>query len=155
MASLRIISSPAPSPDMLEALKQYASVPDSGRDALLTGLLTTAYLRVQEYADRALMPCVCEQTSAIGDDRIVRLYLGGGTVQSVKTPAGADIAFEPYGRAKLQLYTGVSEVVVTFSTIPDMADVNRCQATVLRYATALYDGAPTEELNTILNEVLC
>ena len=155
MASLRILSHPSPTPDMVEALRQYASVPDHGRDKLLEEMLTTAVLRVQEYADCALIPCVCEQTSAIGDDRMIRLYLGGGEVQSVTGSNGQSISFEPYGKKKVLLYTGTGEATIVFRTLPSMGDVSRCKATVLRYATALYDGETTDVLNTILNEVLC
>ena len=60
----------------LEAFKQYASVPDDGRDALLLGLLRSAIYRVQEYADRALLKCRVRQTGeADAKTGQIRLYL--------------------------------------------------------------------------------
>lgn len=156
MASLRVIQSPAPPADMLDALKQYASVPDDGRDALLMRLLESTLLRVQEYADLALVECLAEQTCLVPADRYVRLYLGGGDVVSVKDADGEDIPFDAYGKGRIRLFRAPSaEVTVLFETKPSPADVARCMPTVLQYATALYDGETTEVLNTILNEVLC
>ena len=43
-------------------------------------------------------------------------------------------------------------VVITYTTEPTEADVLLLKQTVIRYATADFDGAETQELNHILTE---
>lgn len=140
----------------LEPFKQYASVSDNSRDALLHKLLTTAILRVQEYGDRALIECHCRQTcTADSETGQIRLYLGGGDILSVSYDYGGEEA--PYVQKTADLLTVSarrSPVTVDFTTKPSAPWRDEAQATVFRYATALYDGEPVEVLNSILNEVL-
>lgn len=140
----------------MEPFKQYASVPDEGRDALLRGLLRTAVLRVQEYSDRALLRCrvrqVCTPDPETG---LVRLYLGGGEVVSVTYDYGGEEA--PYERLagdSLRVNARGSAVAVEFDTIPRKGWIDQAATTVYRLGTALYDGASVDVCNSILNEVL-
>ena len=50
---------------MLEDLKQYASIPDDSRDAMLTRILRNAALRVQEYADRPFLETTVKVTAVV------------------------------------------------------------------------------------------
>ena len=52
MMNLEIIERAEIPAEWLDTFKQYASVADNGRDALLMSMLTLAVLRVQEMADR-------------------------------------------------------------------------------------------------------
>lgn len=138
---------------MLEGFKQYASVPDGTRDALLRSLLRQAVRRVQEYADKALVRTRLQLEAEPGQDRVVRLYMGGGEVVSVTRPGVGALDFEVLSRDKVKV-PGRGAVVVEYVTEPVLEDVEVCTPTVYRYATALYDGETTETLNAILNEVL-
>ena len=140
----------------LEAFKQYASVPDDLRDDLLRRCLKAAILRVQEYADRALIRCRARQTCRSDSETgQIWLYLGGGEEISVTYDYGGEEA--PYTQKTTDLLVVSprgSLVTVEFSTIPAQSWRDQAQPTVFRYATALYDGEPVETLNSILNEVL-
>lgn len=155
MISFKITSLTIPD-GLLTEFRQYASIPDSDtRTANLAAFLSAAIQRVQEYADSAFAECACRLERTVPESRHVRLYLGGGTITAVTDIEGAAV---PYARLsssiiKVQAVTA-SDVIVTYTTTPDAVNVARLNATVLRYATALYDGAPQEELGAILNEVL-
>lgn len=140
----------------LEAFKQYASVPDDLRDDLLRRILRTAILRVQEYADRALIRCRVRQTGeADAKTGQIRLYLGGGEEISVTYDYGGEEA--PYTQKTANLLVVSprgSLVTVEFTTIPVESWLEQAQPTVFRYATAIYDGEALDVLNSILNEVL-
>ena len=51
--------------NLLEEFKQYASIPDGSRDAMLLSILKNAILKVQEYGDRALIPCTVTQVCRV------------------------------------------------------------------------------------------
>ena len=157
MFTLQIIENNDPLPGVwLEPFKQYASVPDDSRDALLESLLKSAILRVQEYADRALLVCRVRQTGAPdAETGLFRLYLGGGEEVSVALADSGETASYTQKTANLLAVPVYgAPVVVEFTTVKDQAWREQAKPTVFRYATALYDGEPVEALNAILNEVL-
>lgn len=157
MAKLTIVKVNQALPlSLLEEFKQYAAVPDGSRDAMLTGLLTTALLRVQEYSDRALVVCTARQVCEVPEDSgVIRLYLGGGDVENLtRTKDGNRVPFYPLPGGKVQTFVRGEEVEATFVTKPEPGALERVKATVLRYATGLYDGEDTATLNTILNEAI-
>lgn len=157
MAYLTIVSVDQGIPQsLIEEFKQYASMPDGSRDAVLVGLLKSAILRVQEYADAALVACTARQVAQLPDGSgTLRLYLGGGEVVSVRRMDGGDsMDFDSLPGGRLSVHGSGCEVEVVFRARPDVGNLERCRATVLRYATALYDGEGTEVLNSILNEAL-
>ena len=138
---------------MLEQFKQYASVPDNSRDALLQQLLQSAVLRVQEFADRPIVRTKVQQTVTVPNGSgIVRLYMGGGDIESVTSEDGTELAFDPLPGGRLQLFRRSGTVTITFTTAPDEGEQARLLPTVFRYATALYDGEDSEVLNKILME---
>ena len=139
---------------LLEQFKQYASVPDDSRDALLASLLKTAVLAVQESADKALLTCEVRQTSLVPDGTgIVKLYLGGGTVTSVTTAGGEPVGWDPLPGGRVQSFTRGVGIVVDYTTAPLESDRDRLLPTVFRYATALYDGEDAAVLAQIRNEI--
>lgn len=156
MAKLTILNVEQQIPlSLLEEFKQYAGMPDSSRDAVLRGLLQSAILRVQEYGDKALLKCKARQISEMTESGVIRLYLGGGDVEDVKdTIYGISVPYDALPGGKLRILAACSGVEVTFETKPEPGELERAKATVLRYATALFDGDNTEVLNSILNEVL-
>lgn len=150
---------------LLAEFKTYASVPadeDTARDAMLLSMLRSALLRVQEYADVALVQTTYQLTVEPAENRIVRLY-PGGYVQDVTDEEGNAVTGRviSYDRIKVD---AVGTVIVTYNTletpegsepVPLPEDLAEYKPTVFRYATALYDGETTQVLNGILNEALC
>ena len=160
---------------LLDEFKMYASVPvepaDSEsdtlgpRDTMLMSFLRSALLRVQEYADVALVQTTYQLTTVVGEDHTVRLY-PGGYVQEVTDEEGNAISGHYVSGDRIWLDARPGTVVkVTYTTqeVPELSDtplappedLARLKPTVFRYATALYDGETTEVLNGILNEALC
>ena len=154
MPRLEVISIVKPiCPDWLEAFKQYASVPDDGRDALLDTLLRSAILRVQEYADRAIVATNLRLTVDSGTSGVVKLYEGGGEILSVNDETGGEVPFDPLPGHRLQLFVRNVPVVIEYRTQPLEGDAEGLKPTVYRYATALYDGEEQAVLDAILAEV--
>ena len=154
MTRLEVISIVKPlCPDWLEAFKQYASVPDAGRDAMLETLLRSAILRVQEYADRAIVSTNLRLTADAGASGIVKLYEGGGEILSVTDERGEFVRFDPLPGHRVQLFVRNVPVVIEYQTQPMEGDAEGLKPTVYRYATALYDGEEQAVLDAILAEV--
>lgn len=138
---------------MLDDLKQYASIPDNSRDAMLTRILRNAALRVQEYADRPFLETTLRVNAEVpADTGKVRLYMGGGDVSECVDAAGEAVRFDPIAGGSVLLYRRGIPVSITYTTRPSDGDREALYHTVLRYATADYDGAETQELNRILTE---
>lgn len=136
----------------LEQFKQYASVPDDSRDALLNSLLKAAVLKVQEFADTAIAACTYRVTAAVPASGVVRLYMGGGDIVGLEDGDGQSVRFDPLPGGKVQTYVRSGYVKVTYATVPNDGDRERLLPTVFRYATALYDGEEADVLNRILME---
>lgn len=138
---------------MLAALKSYASIPDDSQDKMLLGLLRKAALRVQEYADRPFLVTECQVTATVPEATgVVRLYMGGGEVTGCTDAAGEFVPFDPLPGGRLLVYRRGIPVTVTYRTQPTEGDQQALYHTVIRHATADYDGADTQELNRILSE---
>lgn len=138
----------------LEQFKQYASVPDDSRDALLTSLLKTAVLKVQEFADTAIAACTYRVTSAVPASGIVRLFMGGGDIVELEDGNGEPVRFDPLPGGRVQTFVRTGAVKVTYETVPNDGDRERLLPTVFRYGTALYDGEDPDVLKRILMETL-
>ncbi len=138
---------------MLEDLKQYASIPDDSRDAMLTRILRNAALRVQEHADRPFLETQLRVTAVVPEGSgIVRLYMGGGDISGCVDAAGDFVGYDPLPGGRVLVYRRGVPVSITYTTVPTDGDREALYHTVLRYATADYDGADTQELNSILSE---
>lgn len=156
MERFRIISVSDPtveSRDALNALKDYAASPDDSRDSILRSMLVSALLKVGEYADRCLIACTAKMCAKPDEKGLVHLYLGGGNVTSVKDSDGNIPEWKAISDDTLKIESP-DIVIIEYSIAPQSADVARLTPTVMRYATALYDGENQETLNSILNEAL-
>lgn len=140
----------------MEEFRQYASVPDHSRDALLHSLLAGAVLKVQEFADRALVECTVRQIARVPESGRFQLFLGGGKVESVNVPSsGWETSYEALAGDILRISPTGLDAEVVFKVTPKEVDLARLKPVLFRYATALYDGEDTDVLNRILLECLC
>ena len=154
MIRLDIIECAEPQKAQLDMLKQYASVPDNSRDALLKLPLTRAMKTVQDTAGKSLLPCKLKLTvseRAREDGNVIKLYHTPDEIISVNSGEDDDIGFTRDGNLLL-LSAYAETVIVTYKTRPDPAQADSLFAVVLQYATALYDGADTEQLAQILSQ---
>ena len=143
------------SANFLEAFRQYASVPDDSRDALLLAMLKASVLKVQEFADKALAVTTLRVTAKVPEGSgVIRLYMGGGDVTHCTADTGEEVPFDSLPGGRLQLFVRRGTVQVTYTTRPNEGDRQALLPTVLRYATALYDGEEADALNRILTEAL-
>ena len=139
---------------LLAGFKAYASISDENLDGMLKDLLRQAVLKVQEFADTAIVATKLKLEARAGRIGRILLYQGGGTVESVTELDGTtDVAYTAIGNAAVEVDT-LAPLLITYTTTPIVGEVARLTPTVYRYASALYDGAATDELNRILNEVL-
>ena len=133
----------------LEGFKAYAAISDESQDMLVSSMLSRAMLRVQEQADRSLIPC----TFRLEDDEVdglVRLYQNIDQIVSVKDGNGQAIAWTKAGRT---LSVGmVSSVVVEYTTKVEVGNMINLLPVVYQYAAALYDGQDSRTLASILNQ---
>lgn len=148
MVRLEVIEMSEPGCSALDALKAYAAVSDAGQDYLLSMALRRAFGMVQSYADRALLGGTL-RVCADGHDGMVRLYMGGKATEVVGA-SGESVSFKQRGDSVQVGTDGYVEVV--FRTDVNPADYDRLFPVVLKYATAVYDGKESRELNQILRE---
>ncbi len=154
MIRLDIIECAEPQKAQLDMLKQYASVPDNSRDALLKLLLTRAMKTVQDAAGKTMLPCTLKLTVSERervDGNVVKLYHTPEEIISCVSGEDDEIGFERSGNV-LQLFAFAETVVVTYKTRPDPTQADSLFAVVLQYATALYDGADSSTLAQILSQ---
>lgn len=150
MVRLEVIEVAKPDASAVDALAQYAAVSDAGQRRLLEDTLARAFDIVQKSADVALLAGRW-RVQAEEYPGFVKVYMGG-EVESVTDGYGFVIPFNQRGN---KVYVGTNGFVeVTFTTTVNGADYDRLLPVVLRYATALYDGKDSRELNAILKECL-
>jgi len=138
---------------MLEDFKSYASIPDDCQDTYLLKLLRNAVLRLQQYADRAIVECQLRVTLRVpAATGVVKLYMGGGNISSCKDERGNDVPYDVMTEGRIATFVRDATITVEYTTVPSLADRSSLLQAVLRYATADYDGAETAELNRILTE---
>ena len=149
MIRLNTIEAEEPKREHLSMFKQYASVPDNSRDALLTVLLRSAMKAVQEAADKSLLPCTLELVvSEREDNDFVKLYQTPDEILSVTDGAGKAIDYKRDSNF-IRCFMFTPTVIVRYKTKP-MRDAEALLPVVFQYATALYDGESTDTLNKIL-----
>ncbi len=152
MITLKTLEIAEPKREHLTMLKQYASVPDDSRDALLKSLLNRAMRIVQEAADKTLLPATVELTVSdrhqVYEDA-VHLYQDADEIISVTDGEGVAIDYVRSGRF-LRHLPWVDTVIVRYTTKPVLPEADALLAVVFQYATALYDGADSATLNQIL-----
>lgn len=148
MVRLDVLTTEIPYSASIDALKQYASVSDEGQVCMLVSLLKSAFDKVQRYADVALI----DSTYRLSVDEHggeFRVYMGG-QVNSVVDASGNPVHYVQKGSRVI--VDTADYVEAEFTTAWNKADYDRLLPVVLRYATALYDGKDTIELNRILRE---
>jgi hypothetical protein len=150
MVRLEVIEMSEPGCSALDALRAYAAVSDAGQDHLLSMALRRAFAMVQSYADTALLAGTFRVCADDHEGR-VRLYMGGKATEVVDA-TGVGVTFVQRGDCVQVGTDGYCEVV--FTTEVSSADYDRLLPVVLKYATAVYDGKESRELNQILRECL-
>lgn len=148
MIRLEVIETAQPSGDAIEMLRAYAAVSDSRQDSLLMAIMRRAFSVVQRCADVALLE---GRYRVMAEDHsgVVNVYMGG-VVESVTDAQGVSIAYHQTGRTVNVMTERYVEVV--FTTEVNADDYDRLLPVVLKYATAIYDGKDSHELNAILKE---
>jgi len=153
MIRTQVITNGKPTLNMREQFKQYASVPDNSRDALLENCLMRALLAVQASADIALLPCTLKLTvDDVAPGESFRLYQGGASIVSVQTEAG-NITDYVFDGGRISLRKKAQRLDVTYTNEVILPEAEKLMPVVWQYATALYDGETPETLNTILKQV--
>lgn len=149
MVKLSVIECGRPSQGALDMLMMYASVSDQGQRTILESCLVRAFDVVQRYADVALLPGRWRIVASDYSGEI-NVYMGG-VVEYVSGRSGQALTYLQYGN-KVSIPGNYAEVVFTTTVNPIQYDA--LLPVVLKYATALYDGEDTKELNSILKECL-
>lgn len=135
----------------LADFKSYMHITGTTNDAALTDVLKQATIRIQEYADVALLPCTIELE---GEGEIIKLYQHPvDEITSVKDLVGGwDVDYVSDYRKTLieQIYS--EAVVITYTTLPTSAETGRLLNYVYEMASAMWDGN-TEEQNKVYQRI--
>ena len=140
---------------LYDEFQTYASVPgdgDKSMQTLMQSCLRSAILKVQEYADTALVQTTFELTVDADDSRTVRLY-EGGKVLSVTDAEGHAVQYNVLGDGRV-VAGATGALRIKYQTQPKPGDLDNYKLTIFRYALADLDGDSWEVKNGILNEAL-
>lgn len=152
MINVQVIQSTDPHADQLEKLRQYASVPNDQRDALLMSCLKKALLTIQAHTDTALLHCTLRVTVPdVKNGESFRLYQGGRRVVSVKDQDGNEPRFSQ-DEDRITIKQACQRVIVTYENEVLPAEALKLEPTAWQYATALYDGEDAATLADILKQ---
>ena len=135
----------------LADFKSYMHITGNTHDDALTDVLKQAAIRIQEYADVALLPCTIELE---GEGEIIKLYQRPvSEITSVKDLVGGwDVAYVSDYRKTLIEQIDSDAVVITYTTLPTSADTGRLLNYVYEMASAMWDGN-TEEQNKVYQRI--
>ena len=135
----------------LADFKSYMHITGTTNDAALTDVLKQATIRIQEYADVALLPCTIELE---GEGEIIKLYQGPvDEITSVKDLVGGwDVDYVSDYRKTLIEQIDSEAVVITYTTLPTSAETGRLLNYVYEMASAMWDGN-TEEQNKVYQRI--
>lgn len=128
----------------VDAFKQFARVSCSCDDNQIREFVRAAVLRVQQHADRALVPCTIEITGEGAE-----LQLWQPTVASVTAAIDIDTGADEKagcivsGHTLMLPYAGRWRV--TYTTVPNPSAVEALRPYVWQLAAAIYDGNTEEE----------
>lgn len=152
MINVQVIQSTDPHADQLEKLRQYASVPNDQRDALLMGCLKKALLTIQAHTDTALLHCTIRMTVPdVKRGESFKLYQGGRRILSVKDQDGNQPLF-CQDEDRITIKQACQRVIVTYENEVLPAEALKLEPTAWQYATALYDGEDAATLADILKQ---
>ena len=148
--TITITQCPDPHVDLLEQFKQYASVPDNTRDAMLTKTLKRAMLSVQEYSDVAMLPCRIMLTVLdVKPGERIKLYQGGQSVLSVTDEDGHDVEYVQEGGA-IVIRDFHKALMVVYDNKVVLPAAEPLLPVVWQLATAIYDGEDAKVQASIL-----
>jgi len=135
----------------LADFKSYMHITGTTNDAALTDVLKQATIRIQEYADVALLPCTIELE---GEGEIIKLYQGPvDEITSVKDLVGGwDVDYVSDYRKTLIEQIDSDAVVITYTTLPTSVETGRLINYVYEMASAMWDGN-TEEQNKVYQRI--
>lgn len=146
----QLISCGSPTSDHLEQFKQYASVPDNTRDAMLMKVLKQAMIAVQEHSNVAMLPCTFKLTlHDVEAGEPIRLYEGGSEVSSVVDENGDAVEYTQEGD-RIILGAAQAMVTVTYSNEVIVPRSETLMPVVWQLATAIYDGEDAKVQASIL-----
>lgn len=122
----------------LGGLKEHLRIVDNSNDAELVVLLKAATLYVQEYLDKALVPCsVLQEQPQAGTDFMI--FLSDQSNIRVRDYKGNEVNFEQSGNC-ITLSEAAS-VKISYDCTPE-DDVEQYALLVYQVAAANYDGQP-------------
>ena len=153
MTEVRIITAGDPTTQQLEQFKKYASVPDCSTDAMLFQILKRSMLEVQEFSDRAVLPCTLELTAydvLVGDE--LRLYQGGRIVTSIVDAEGESVDHYTKG-GRVKVMQNAETLTITYSNLVDPTEVERLLPVCYELGTAIYDGEEADKQASILKKL--
>ena len=135
----------------LADFKSYMHITGTTNDDALTDVLQQATIRIQEYADVALLPCTIELE---GEGEIIKLYQHPvSEITSVKDLVGGwDVAYVSDYRKTMIEQIDSEAVVITYTTLPTSAETGRLLNYVYEMASAMWDGN-TEEQNKVYQRI--
>lgn len=130
----------------IDAFKRYAKVVEDG-DAVnddLRDTLRAAAIRVQEHADRALLPCTI---TVDGEGAAMQLWqpIIATLVSAVDLATGEDFRSDCRIEGHTLVLPHSAAWEVTYTTEPNYYEVERLRPFVLELAAALWDGNTEEE----------
>ena len=129
----------------LADVKTYAKISNSADDTQLTKVLQNATLRVQEYADRALLPCTIEID---GEGETAQLWqpMINGVTSVTDWATGDDVVSRCLARGTTLFLPRKMHYTIRYTTTPLESEVARLLPYVWEAAAALWDGNTEEEL---------
>lgn len=135
----------------LADFKSYMHITATTNDDALTDVLKQATIRIQEYADVALLPCTIELE---GEGEIIKLYQHPiSEITSVKDLVGGwDVGYVSDYRKTMIEQIDSDAVVITYTTLPTSAETARLLNYVYEMASAMWDGN-TEEQNKVYQRI--
>ena len=128
----------------LDGFKRYARIVGDTYDNELRSILQDATIRVQEYADRALLPCTI---TIEGEGTSIQLWqpIVSGIVSVVDIDSGEDVVSDCLASSHTIYLPRAGRWRVTYTTQPLTYDVYRLRGYVWEMAAAMWDGNTEEE----------
>ena len=135
----------------LADFKSYMHITGNTHDDALTDVLSQAAIRIQEYADVALLPCTIELEC---EGEIIKLYQHPvSEISSVKDSASEDDVPYVSNYKKTVIEQADAEmVIITYTTLPTSVETGRLMNYVYEMASAMWDGN-TEEQNKVYQRI--
>ena len=135
----------------LADFKSYMHITGTTYDDALTDVLKQATIRIQEYADVALLPCTIELE---GEGEIIKLYQHPvSEISSVKdSVSGDDVPYVSNYKKTLIEQIDSDGVIITYTTLPTSVETGRLMNYVYEMASAMWDGN-TEEQNKVYQRI--